>query len=272
MARTYIKWSKDKVVSHIKEIERKKQPLTVKHVSKNYTALYSAALRYFGHWSDAVNAAGIDYNSIRRRSRQEAIAKITKWNQRRIIGEIKKIPKNKLWFVYKTHQALHSAARREFGTWRSAVEFAGYNYDEINELANTNYTPWTEEKIVRMVLEIPQERLGYGHITKNNILLYSAAYRRFGNWANALKAAGIDPKIIESCRSDKRWDEKKIIEEIKRLHAEKCDLSSGYMQRHHSGLFSAAYRRFGGWGKAIEEAGLDYSDVMRIKSRRYASK
>jgi hypothetical protein len=271
MARTYIKWGKDKVMAQIKEIDRKKEPLTVKYVSKNHTALYSAALRYFGHWMDAVNAAGIDYNTIRRQSRQEAIAKITKWDKNRILREIKSIPKEKLWFVYKTHQALHSAARREYGTWRNAVEAAGYDYDEINQLANTNYTPWTEDKIIRIIRQIPQERLGYGFITKNNILLYSAAYRRFGNWANALKAAGIDPKIIESCRSDKRWDKKKIIEEIGKLHSQGSNLSSGYMQRHHSGLFSAAYRRFGGWGKAIEAAGLDYTKVMRIKSSRYNS-
>jgi hypothetical protein len=256
MPRYKTKWSNAKIIEEIKKLDEAGEPLTVKHTSKNYSALYSAALRYFH----------IDYGAIRRASRREAIRKITKWNKKRVIQEIKKIPKKDLWFIYKTNVALHSAARREFGSWKKAVEAAGYDYEEINELADTTYTSWTKERIVRMIRELPPERLSYRNMTKEYLLLYSAAYRKFGNWANALRVAGIDEEIIGKCFKNKKWTSEAILKEIRERYRQGKKLSSGYMQKHYPSLFSAAYRRFGSWGEAIDASGLDYRTIIRNKA------
>lgn len=260
------RWTCEKITAGIKELSDQGVRLTVKNVSRRYSALYSATLRYFRSWGEAVTAAGVDYDAIKRQSRREAVKKITKWNRARVLTEIKEIPVDRLWFVYKENIALHSAARREFGSWRKALEAAGYDYDEVNDAAGTRYTSWTRHKIIRMIRALNPERLSYGNMTKENLLLYSAAYRRFGNWQNALRAAGIADELITQSFKNRKWTPDRIMSEIRERYKNGGKLASGYMQRHEPSLFSAAFRRFGSWGEAVAAAGLDYKTIIRNKA------
>ncbi len=260
------RWDRARVTAGIKDLAAKNVRLTVKNVSRKYSALYSAALRYFDGWGPAVKAAGIDYDAIKRRSRREAVKKITKWDRARVLEEIKNTPFDKLWYVYKNNIALHSAARREYGSWRKALEAAGYDYDEVNKAAGTRYTSWTLEKIVRMVRELAPDHLSYGSMANENLLLYSAAYRRFGSWQNALRAAGLSEEVIAQSFKNRKWTPDRILEEIRERYEQGGKLASGYMQRHEPSLFSAAFRRFGSWGEAIAAAGIDYKTILRNKA------
>lgn len=260
------RWNREKIAAEIKQLANKGVRLTVKNVSREHSALYSAALRYYRSWGDAVKAAGIDYDSIKKESRREAVKKITKWDRTRVMEEVKKVPFDKLWYVYKNNVALHSAARREFGSWRKALEAAGYDYDEVNKAAGTRYTSWTREKIIKMIRELPPDRLSYGNMTKENLLLYSAAYRRFGNWQNALRAAGLPEELVKKSFKNRKWTPERIIEEIQKRYRSGGKLASGYMQRHDPSLFSAAFRRFGSWGEAIDAAGIEYKSILRNKA------
>ncbi len=259
-------WSREKIAAGIKELADQGVRLTVKNVSRKHSALYSAALRYYRSWGDAVNAAGVDYAAIKQQSRREAVKKITKWNKARVLAEIKKVAFAKLWFVYKDNIALHSAARREFGSWRKALEAAGHDYDDVNKAAGTRYTSWTRDKIIKMIRALPADRLSYGNMTKENLLLYSAAYRRFGNWSNALRAAGISEELIAASFKNRKWTPERIVAEIRERYRTGGKLASGYMQRHEPSLFSAAFRRFGSWGEAVAAAGIEYKTILRNKA------
>lgn len=263
---TYSRWSESKIINEIRRLHEEGIPLTVQHISRAYSSLYSAALRYFKGWNHAVIAAGIDYITILSASRRVAADKITKWDRESVVEAVRKIPPEDLWFVYKTDIALHSAARREFGTWRRAVEAAGYSYEYINEIAPTKYTTWSKEKIIRMIRTLTLEQLTYGRMTKDNLLLYSAAYRKFGNWSNALRAAGFDEETIMACFSNRKWTADRLVVTIRRMYEEGKRLGSGYMQKHEPSLFSAAFRRFGSWGNAVEAAGIDYNTICRNKN------
>ena len=262
----YSRWTESKIINEIRRLHEEGTPLTVQNISRAYSSLYSAALRYFKGWNHAVVAAGIDYPSILHASRRLAAGKITKWTRERVVVEIRKIPPEKLWFIYKTDIALHSAARREFGTWKRAIESAGYSYDYINKIAPTKYTTWSREKIIQMIRSLTAEQLTYGRMTKEHLLLYSAAYRKFGNWSNALQAAGFNEEQIMSFFSNRKWTAEKILATIQEMYKKKKKLGSGWMQKNEPSLFSAAFRRFGSWGNAIQAAGLDYNVICRNKN------
>ncbi len=65
------------------------------------------------------------------------------------------------------------------------------------------------------------------------------------------------------------WTREKLVAEIVALHAQGADLSPTAIQKTHGALFSSARSRshFGNWRSAISAAGLDYSQIKRIKLR-----
>ncbi len=66
-------------------------------------------------------------------------------------------------------------------------------------------------------------------------------------------------------RKEKGWNRGKIVSRIKELAAEGQDLSYNCMAREQQGLLAAANYHFGGWGEAVDAAGLDYArDVRKI--------
>jgi hypothetical protein len=56
------KWSKEKIVETIKELQSKSVDISASNISKNYIPLFTAACsrRYFSSWANAVKEAGIN--------------------------------------------------------------------------------------------------------------------------------------------------------------------------------------------------------------------
>lgn len=62
-----------------------------------------------------------------------------------------------------------------------------------------------------------------------------------------------------------KWTQERIIEEIRRLHAQGVDLSPTGIRKTHGALFSSARSQshYGSWRAAVHAAGLDYSSIKR---------
>ncbi len=62
-------WTTKRIIEEIRRLHRMGEDLSQKAVMRKHGALLAAAksVRYFGTWRAAVEAAGIDYNSVRRR-------------------------------------------------------------------------------------------------------------------------------------------------------------------------------------------------------------
>jgi len=54
-------WTKQKILSQIKELEEKGERLSSKETHRKHADLFGAAIAHFGSWSSAVYATGIDY-------------------------------------------------------------------------------------------------------------------------------------------------------------------------------------------------------------------
>lgn len=58
-------WHPDMITHHILS-KNGKEPLNSYYFATNYPDEYAAAEREFGSWKDAIEAAGRDYNTIRK--------------------------------------------------------------------------------------------------------------------------------------------------------------------------------------------------------------
>jgi hypothetical protein len=84
--------------------------------------------------------------------------------------------------------------------------------------------------------------------SKEKFALKDAARRYFGNWREALLAAGVPVPELRP-----KWSRERIIAEIQARHRQGLSLSSN----DAASLASAARRYFGSWREALAEARLD---------------
>lgn len=128
-------WTKPLILRGIRSRKKSGAPLTpvaMRNEPKTGTPLYSAAVVVFGSWKKAIEAAGLDYTSIRLThparypTRQAVIAEI---RRRRREGQ----PLNITAVESGPFKdcALCGAAQRRFSGWRHAIKAAGLDYKKI---------------------------------------------------------------------------------------------------------------------------------------------
>jgi hypothetical protein len=162
--------------------------------------------------------------------------------------------------IQRGNLRLLRAAMRYFGSWKSAIEFAGLDYDEIRR-----YRVWTADRIVEQIRAYYEQGrdLSWRHVsTELDPPLAAAAVRqnRFGNWNAALAAAGLD---YEEIRRHRAWSDDQILEELRRLHGEGESLRVSDVSEQRPALVAAARRRFEGWYEAVIAAGIDEWEARR---------
>lgn len=152
------KWSRDLVSREIKRLYDEGADLRHSEVSRNHQRLASAAIRYFGRWSEAVHASGIDYADIRKQSQRLRSEKVTKWRLENIACEIRRLAESgeglSASVMRKNHPALFSAAvsPRYYGSWRSALTAIGVDYDGILSRSRSSASRAGEQRGRRTML------------------------------------------------------------------------------------------------------------------------
>lgn len=191
-----------------------------------------------------------------------------RWSRERIVEEIRKlheqgIPLN-MSSVRRIFPSLVATAcsRKYFGSWKAAVEAAGFNYDEVLQIRR-----WSKERVLEEIRQLYEkgEDLRPSAVARLCQTLLMSARKFFGGWREAVIAAGIDyDSYINQKRTSRiEQDKQQIIEEIRRLYEEgRIEELSGAW-RYHLTLFRKARHRFGSWRKAIEAAGLDYHEIVQ---------
>ena len=65
--RKYRSWTRMRIVTMIRKKYKDGEPLSSQYMQNNFKALYMAAIHRFKSWGKTIQAAGIDYNTIRMR-------------------------------------------------------------------------------------------------------------------------------------------------------------------------------------------------------------
>ena len=92
-----------------------------------------------------------------------------------------------------------------------------------------------------------------GDLQDKHPYLYDQGVWIFGDWDNALRAAGFDPRKM---RLRTFWDQDRVINEIRGMRDKNLPLYARYVMKSHKALFSGALRHFGTWRKALRAAGV----------------
>ena len=154
------------------------------------------------------------------------------------------------------HSALFSSARSSshFGSWRAAVEAAGFNYDDFKRVKQR----WTRDEIIKRICELHDEGEDLldpeFKARHRSLYLAACAHRYFGSWRRAIEGAGLDH---EKMRESRVWTKPRILRTIQRLAREGQPLGWAFIEQHEPGIYRAARRKenFGSWASALAEAG-----------------
>lgn len=222
----YFRWTKETVIEAI--VKRHAEGQCIDSIHKEDQALYAAGKTLFGTWNDARSQAGFPRVPSDFYSADEV--------QLRIIELYEK----GLPLVYSSHRdpKLVRSAKKHFRGWRRAAKLLGLQSELRRE--------WTDQAVIDGIHHRRDSGEDLFATHREDRTLFCAAVDRFGNWSNALVAAGIPRKPRE------RWTKERIVQKLRELAATGYE---GPVVRADFNLYHAAARVFGSIGNAIEVAG-----------------
>jgi hypothetical protein len=186
-----LRWTRKAIVAEIKRLHAEGAELNYATAEEDHLNLVRAAAWHFGTWRRAVEAAGIEYDSI---------SKYQRWSRERIVARIRELHSEGAdlnWRAVSTEidPPLAAAALRPngFQNWRDAIRASGL---DINGVAR--YQAWDEERVIKDIKALHRARLPLSSkaVQLSNQPLFCAARRRFGSWDEALAAAGLSAPDI----------------------------------------------------------------------------
>jgi hypothetical protein len=235
----YKEWSRESVIEAIRRRHTDGEPIDSVH--HDDPPLYAAGKRLFCSWSAARAAAGYPRLTQEFYSADEVRLRIVE------------LFENELPLTFRSHNDvnLRRSAKKHFGGWGRAVKSLGLG-SEVRRM-------WTDQLVIDAILHRRASGLRLYKTHFEDKGLFSAAVNRFGNWHNALQAAGIQARVRE------RWSKDKVIERL-REYAKTQPMAN--IRKIDFNLAFAASRRFGSIGKAMEAAGLRSKQTKPRKPRQ----
>jgi hypothetical protein len=188
------KWDRQVIIKCILKLRDLGEDLTYTRVKEIDSALVGAAVSYFGNWSAALEAAGLDYAEIRSVSMKRRSEKVRKWSINKVLEEIREVEKNEddlsNAFMKEKHSSLVAAANNYIGSWKKALEMCGFDYAEIQRKGRAK----RHEREKSWYRSLLLERLGKMGTLDERVIknrapkLHKMVVQHFSTWNKAVKA------------------------------------------------------------------------------------
>ena len=187
-------WSDQQILSELRRMHERGQDLSLKGVAQRVPKLIARYRNHFGSYAKAVEAAGIDYLTVRHPARI--------WTKQKVLQTLKELQERgedlRVSYLAKRVRGIVPAATKLFGSYRRAVKAAGLAYQDGRRTGQTRggrkLAHWTEQLVLNTLQELNEEGQDVRHRTvkeKRQPLFY-AAKELFGTYVNAVRQAGID--------------------------------------------------------------------------------
>jgi transcriptional antiterminator NusG len=138
-------WTEDKIISEIQKLHEQQEDLWYRAMERNHKDLIRASERYFKGWKNAVTAAGLDYNSIKKRSHQV-------WTEDKILQKLFELSSQhsnlKPSMVQNLDKKLYHATIRQFKNFGNAISQMN---DKYNLKPRAETKPKTQKAIKQKI-------------------------------------------------------------------------------------------------------------------------
>ena len=234
-ARIHEYWPAAKILSKIRALARRRQPIQPGEMKRRHGYLMQAARRCFGSWSKAVVAAGVDPNKLKG---------IVPWTRSRIIEAIltRALNCEPLGSQSVKPRSLSKAGAREFGSWPAALRAAGVDPQQVCPRAQdaTGGAPQVADAdgTLKAIGEPP----------------------RWDDPSGSATVGGLR-RVNRAVRAYRRWTPAEVLEAIRTRAAEGKPMNPGAVSDDDDPLYRVAARRFGNWRTALLAAGIDMADA-----------
>lgn len=184
--RRHRRWDRQAVVRRIRQRAAEGLPLYMGIVERTECTLPSAALRWFGSWSQALEAAGIDPGVWAKR--------VPKWTPQGVVKAIRTMHARRAAVGHTAlkRNSITRAGIQFFGNWDAALHAAGLD----PRMFRDRRTPWKPDEVLD---EIRRKARAGEPLNAKNVSPYSLRRRGrvfFGSWDAALTVAGLDPAKV----------------------------------------------------------------------------
>jgi len=244
-AREHERWLPSRILRLIRVLARRRRPLRPGETQQRFGSVVQAARRYFGSWTKAVVAAGVNPKKLKR---------VQPWTKERIIEAIltRVLNSQPVYSRPASPRNLADAAAKAFGSWGAALVAAGLDPNRYlcrRPIAGLNAE--SDQSIRPQALRQPSNE-GTGHETRSA----------------ATAASPATPASEQLHRRGESWTNEAIRHSIlSRLHEhQRLNGTAVYLEDRR--LYRAAARRYGNWRKALLAAGLNPEEFRRYGGRR----
>jgi hypothetical protein len=253
-------WSKAIIISELRRVHRKGSPMWSRKLRLTYPSLHSAAIHWFGSYPKAVDAAGLDYKTIQK-------LQTGRWNAQSVRRQLRQLHRSKVPLHHaamdRDHPALMVAAYRYFGSYGSAVNAAGLNYERIRVRPMPS---WDKKRVTGTLQQLDRKQSGLWKraVRRTEPYLERAADRCYGSYERAARAAGISQKSLQA-PPFRIWSPTRITDDLRALYRRNPRLlKPKSLSSHQHRLLQACRRRFGSYKRALQAAGIRYAEVARV--------
>lgn len=189
----------------------------------------------------------------------------SKWSREKIIDRIHKLEELGVDLTCsqakEIDSALVGAATAYFGSWKAAVEAAGYDYRRIRKISEKRrqekVRKWTEKKVLEEITEIArvEKDLSNAFMKEKHPALVAAASNYFGSWKKALEELGFDYNQVlrtgreEKARRQKNWYRRLLLERLEKMNT----LDEKIIAARQTEFHKALLHYFSDWRTVVRE-------------------
>ena len=167
--------------------------------------------------------------------------------------------------VQREASELYEAACDHFGTWETALTYAGVDVRHVRQRKE-----YSSDRVLQEIrtLCISSYDLSAMHNMRRDRQLYEAARKHFGTWKKAVAAAGINLEHAFA-RRPRKLSKQDMLDTIRHRHANSLSLIWTDICLENRAFASAGKHPFGSWRRALIAAGLDPTQHRNKSGERW---